>query len=83
MRQKVVWHSHFKLADRLHEFTTGKVHQLFPKAGYIDPPALLAKQMRDDVVFGKPLFQLYAKTLKPADLNFEFGGIHKPFNVFK
>ena len=34
----------------------------------------LARQLKDDVVFGKPNFNLYFKTLKPDDLNEEFGG---------
>ena len=40
----------------------------------------LARQMKDDVVFGKPNFNLYFKSVKPADLNEEFGGTAtKPF----
>jgi hypothetical protein len=40
----------------------------------------LARQMKDDIVFGKPNFNRYYKTSKPADINEEFGGIKtKPF----
>ena len=40
----------------------------------------LARQMKDDVVFGKPNFNLYFKSVKPNDLNEEFGGVKsKPF----
>lgn len=40
----------------------------------------LARQLKDDVVFGKPNFNLYFKTMKPNDLNEEFGGTKtKPF----
>ena len=36
--------------------------------------------MKDDVVFGKPNFNLYYKGLKPADLNDEFGNVKtKPY----
>ncbi len=42
----------------------------------------LARQLKDDVVFGKPNFNLYFKALKPRDLNEEFGGLKtKPFKV--
>ena len=41
---------------------------------------LLARQMKDDVVFGKPNFNLYSKPLKPSDINDEFGGVKtKPY----
>jgi hypothetical protein len=40
----------------------------------------IARQMKDDVVFGKPNFNLYFKAMKPKDLNEEFGGTRtKPF----
>lgn len=40
----------------------------------------MARQMKDDVVFGKPNFNLYFKSMKPKDLNEEFGGTKtKPF----
>jgi len=36
--------------------------------------------MKDDVVFGKPNFNLYFKAMHPSDLNEEFGGTKtKPF----
>ena len=36
--------------------------------------------MKDDVVFGKPNFNLYIKGLKPKDINEELGGLKtKPF----
>lgn len=40
----------------------------------------LARQLKDDVVFGKPNFNKYFKAMKPNDLNDEFGGVKsKPF----
>jgi hypothetical protein len=50
------------------------------KDEYITKYLELARQMKDDVVFGKPNFNLYSRSMKPADLNVEFGGtVTKPF----
>jgi len=35
----------------------------------------LAQTLKDDAVFGKVEFDLYFKSLKPRDLDVEFGGV--------
>jgi hypothetical protein len=39
--------------------------------------------MKDDVVFGKPNFNLYFKTMKPEDLNYEFSSGGETATKFK
>lgn len=88
--QKKVWVQYHALPDILtsvaHKFNDK--HSTMPKEKnpFLDKeeftPAYLqlARQLKDDVVFGKPNFNLYFKSMKPADLNEEFGGTKtKPF----
>lgn len=75
------WTKFYKLPDKLHEVGTAKRHELPERSEFVDPITVIAKSLRDDVVYGKPLFQKYARPLKPEDLNIEMGGIHKLFKV--
>ncbi len=75
------WQRYFKLPDRLHEVGTMKPHELCEQTEYIEPVKAIAKQLRDDVVFGKPLFQKYTRPLRPEDLNYEMGGVFKLFKI--
>jgi len=79
-KQKL-WHKTVQPTDKLLQMGNGAQHPMFKREQYIEPLAIVARQMRDDVVFGKPIFHLYAKPLKSNDLNLEMGGIKKPFKV--
>jgi len=84
------WKQYHALPDKLKE-VAGKFsdkHSTFKKEKnnfldkeeYTSQYLQLARTLKDDVVFGKPNLKLYFRTVKPADLNEEFGGIKtKPF----
>eukprot|EP00826_Nyctotherus_ovalis_P016265 TRINITY_DN1469_c0_g2_i3.p1 TRINITY_DN1469_c0_g2~~TRINITY_DN1469_c0_g2_i3.p1 ORF type:complete len:239 (-),score=73.04 TRINITY_DN1469_c0_g2_i3:55-771(-) len=75
------WQQYVKLPDRKRQVGTSEYHPLFKREEYVEPVILLARQCRDDVNFGKPLFRLYSRALKPSDVNYELGGVKKPFKV--
>ncbi len=79
--EKRMWQHYIKAPDKLHQLGSAKSHTLFKREQYIEPMVALARQMRDDVVFGKPIFNKYIKPLKSNDINVEMGGIKKPFKV--
>ena len=80
-QEKKIWQQYIKLQDNSHQLGNGNFHPLFKREDYIGPEVMLARQMRDDVVFGRPIFHLYSKPLKSCDVNYEFGGVKKPFRV--
>lgn len=81
--EKVMWQHYMPLPDKLHEIGSGTPHKLFKRESYLEPMIVVARQMRDDVVFGKPIFNLYSKQLKSKDINIELGGAKKPIRVLQ
>lgn len=75
------WQRYIKLPDKKRQIATSEYHPIFKHEEYIEPVILLARQCRDDINFGKPIFHLYTRGLKPTDINYELGGIKKPFKV--
>ena len=71
------------IAQNFHDphVATQKEKNLFlSKDEYTSMYLQLARTLKDDVVFGKPQLKLYFKTIKPEDLNDEFGWVRtKPF----
>jgi hypothetical protein len=63
-----------------HSKSQKEANPFLDKDEYTSTYLQLARQLKDDVVFGKPNFNLYFKAMKPNDLNEEFGGTKtKPF----
>eukprot|EP00347_Sterkiella_histriomuscorum_P011430 403372486 len=90
LEKKKAWLLYHSLPDKLtpvsHDFKDKHSKAQKEKNPFLDKeeftPAYLqlARQLKDDVVFGKPNFNLYYKTMKPSDLNEEFGGTKtKPY----
>jgi hypothetical protein len=88
--QKSDWNGYIKVPHRLQPISIGLKDKyqkekrfrmggdiFLPKDEYEHPSLAMARQMKDDVVFGKPNFNLYHKGQKPEDLNNEFGTIEK------
>ena len=75
--EKKLWQPYIKSPDKVRQMGNGQLQPLFKRESYIEPGVLLARQMRDDVVFGKPIFRLFTKPLKPNDVNVDLGGIKK------
>eukprot|EP00826_Nyctotherus_ovalis_P042309 TRINITY_DN4333_c0_g2_i3.p1 TRINITY_DN4333_c0_g2~~TRINITY_DN4333_c0_g2_i3.p1 ORF type:complete len:529 (-),score=124.75 TRINITY_DN4333_c0_g2_i3:47-1633(-) len=70
-----LWQSYIKLPDRGRQVGNALLHPLLKRDPYMEPVVVLARQMRDDTVFGKPVFRLYSRPLKPLDIDVELGGI--------
>ena len=79
---KKMWQHYVKAPDKMNQIGTNSLHPMFKKDSYIEPMVVLARQMRDDVVFGKPVFHLYAKPLKSNDINMQLGGTRAPLKLF-
>lgn len=68
------WQSYIRLPDRRRQVGNALLHPLLKRDPYLEPVVMLARQMRDDTVFGKPVFRLYSRPLKPLDIDVELGG---------
>lgn len=90
MASRKDWIHHNALPDRLTGISQKfkdpitkqkqETNQFLDKEQYESVYVQMARSMKDDVVFGKPNFNLYSKPLKPIDLHDEFGGLKsKPF----
>ncbi len=81
-RTKSAWRGCYRLPDRRHQIGWKDAqHPMLDKEAYVDPVKELAARLRDDSEAGKPEFAVYTRPLRPSDLNYEFGGIHKPFKI--
>jgi len=75
------WQRYIKLPDRKRQIGTKQYHPILEKEEYIEPIVLLARQYKDDINFGKPIFHTYSRALRPSDVNYEMGGIKKAFRA--
>jgi len=72
--ERKAWQHYVKLPDRGKQIGNANPHPLFKRDEYTEPVVALARQMRDDTVFGKPVFKLYSRSLKPIDIEVGLGG---------
>ena len=75
------WQQYIKIKDKLKQIGNGESHSLFKREPYIEPILLLARQMRNDEIFGKEIFKLHSKPLGTTDKYLELGGTKKPLRT--
>ena len=73
------WQKYVKRPDKFNQMGTSKPQPLFKRESYMEPMIMVARQMRDDIASGKPIFHLYNKRLGAHDVNVELNGAKIPF----